>query len=57
MSRPPAKPDHQFSAKPINPPEPANYTDELTAEQLAYLRTYAPQDESLMGSLVHEFRW
>jgi hypothetical protein len=36
---------------------PADYDDELTNAQLDALRTCAPQDESKMGALVHEFTW
>lgn len=58
MSTPPAKRDPRAAiAAPIPPPEPADYSDELTAEQLAALRQLAPQDEVDMGDLVHEFRW
>lgn len=41
----------------VPPPKAADYSDELTAEQLDTLRQCAPQDESQMGALVYEFRW
>lgn len=42
-------------AKPeVPPPEPADYSDEMTQAQVDALRQHAPQDESKMGSLVHE---
>lgn len=41
----------------LPPPEPADYSDELTDAQIEALRQYAPQDESKMGALVHEFSW
>lgn len=44
-------------AAKIPSPPPANYDDELTPAQLAALRLLAPQNESEMGDLVHEFRW
>ncbi len=58
MSAPPPKTDMRASGlRPIAPPAPADYTDEVTAEQYEALRRFAPQDESKMGALVHEFRW
>jgi hypothetical protein len=58
MTRPPPELDpRRAGAKPVAPPEPADYSDEITPAQLAELRKFAPQDESLMGALVHEFRW
>lgn len=56
MTTAPHKRDPRADA-PIPPPEPADYSDELTPEQLAALRQLAPQDEADMGDLVHEFRW
>ena len=41
----------------IPPPPPADYSDELSNTQIEVLRSYAPQDESKMGPVVHEFRW
>lgn len=41
----------------IPAPEPVDYSDELTKEQIDALREFAPQDESKMGALVHEFTW
>lgn len=38
-------------------PTPADYSDELTKEQIDALRELAPQDESKMGALVHELCW
>lgn len=45
------------AAAPIPAPEPADYTDELSADQIEALRGFAPQDEAEMGALVHEFAW
>ncbi|MES1157221.1 MAG: hypothetical protein ABUL73_05525 [Alphaproteobacteria bacterium] len=41
----------------IPPPKHADYSDELTDEQINALREYAEQDESKMGALVYEFTW
>ena len=38
-------------------PEPADYSDELTEEQIEALRRAYPQKEAAMGRLVHEFGW
>lgn len=38
-------------------PPPADYSDELTAAQLAAMRMEWTQDEAEMGPLVHEFKW
>lgn len=38
-------------------PEPADYSDELSNEQIDVLRKVATQDETKMGALVHEFVW
>ena len=54
---PPNRDPRAASAAPLPAPEPADYSDELTIEQVAALRECAPQDEAEMGDLVHEFRW
>ena len=45
------------TAAPISRPAHADYSDEISTAEIAALRQFAPQDESLMGALVHEFRW
>lgn len=55
MSRTP-KPDAMRGRGAVLPaPEPADYSDEMTEAQVDALRRCAPQDESAMGPLVHEF--
>ena len=54
---PPLRDPLATTGSPIPPPEPADYTDELSAEQLDVLREVVTQDESKMGPLVHEFTW
>lgn len=54
---PPLMDPRAAAGSPIPAPEPADYSDEVTAEQIAALRQRAPQHESDMGDLVHEFRW
>ncbi len=44
-------------APAIPAPTPADYSDELSGAQVDALRKHAPQDESKMGHLVHEFTW
>ena len=56
-NRPPKRDPRNAKAAAIKPVEPADYSDELTSEQLAVLRRLAPQRESEMGDLVHEFKW
>ena len=56
-NRPPKRDPRAATAAPVPPVEPADYSDELTSEQLAVLRRLAPQAESEMGDLVHEFKW
>jgi len=56
-NRPPMYDPRAARGTPISAPEPADYSDELTPEQLAALRHLAPQVESEMGDLVHEFQW
>jgi hypothetical protein len=52
------RPDHDRAPPASIPaPKPADYSDELTKAQLAALREHAPQDETKMGALVHEFSW
>ena len=51
------RPDPLGKKPAITPPKPADYSDELTNEQIEALKSYAPQDESQMGELVYEFRW
>ena len=38
-------------------PAAADYSDEITEDQLATLRNVWTQDESAMGPVVHEFKW
>lgn len=55
MSRTP-KPDAvRGRGAVLPPPEPADYSDELTEAQAEAMRRTAPQDETGMGPLVHEF--
>lgn len=51
------KADLRAARPAVPPPPPADYSDELTKAQLAELRKLAPQRESEMGPLVHEFTW
>ena len=55
--RPPKKDPRAPEGRPVPAPKPADYSDEISNEQDAALRTYAPQDESKMGPLVHELAW
>lgn len=57
MSGRPPRPDPLAVRPAFPPPEPADYSDELTEEQIEALREFAPQDESKMGALVYEFTW
>ncbi len=58
MSVRPPKPRSDKPQMPSMPPAlAADYDDELTPAQVAALQTYAPQNESEMGELVHEFTW
>lgn len=57
MSTRTPKLDHSARAPAIQPPEPADYSDELSKKHIDALRRCAPQDERRMGPLVHEFRW
>ena len=57
MSVPPMLRHDRVQAPSMPPAAPADYDDELTAAQIATLRTYAPQTEAEMGELVHEFTW
>lgn len=50
------KPDPNAAWKLPEPPA-ADYSDELTKEQIAALRAEWTQDESAMGPVVHEFKW
>lgn len=56
-NRPPKIDPRAAKAPSIPSVEPADYSDELTSEQLAVLRRSAPQTEARMGDLVHEFKW
>ncbi len=38
-------------------PKPADYSDEISTEQLALIRAIVTQDERKMGPVVHEFAW
>lgn len=51
------RPDPTRARPAFPPPAPADYSDELTDEQIDALRECAPQDESSMGALVYEFVW
>jgi hypothetical protein len=44
-------------AAAIPAPEPADYSDEVSLEQIEALRCFAPQNPAKMGPLVHEFTW
>ena len=50
------KPDHEAVSILPEPPE-ADYSDELTEIHIEALRSVWTQDESAMGSVVHEFQW
>ncbi len=56
MNRRQRKPEAP-AALAFPPPEPADYSDEMTEEQIDALRRAYPQEESAMGRLVHEFGW
>ena len=55
MSRTPKPDATRGRGAVLPPPEPANYSGELTEAQVDAMRRYAPQNESDMGPLVHEF--
>jgi hypothetical protein len=56
-NRPPKLDASAARGKPISPPKPADYSDEVSDAQVSALRSLVSQDESKMGALVHEFTW
>lgn len=51
------RPSAEAQGPAMPTPAPADYSDELTKEQIDALRELAPQEESKMGALVHELCW
>lgn len=56
-NRPPKMEGAAPSGRSIPAPKPADYSDEVSTAQIEALRSISCQDESKMGSLVHEFTW
>jgi hypothetical protein len=52
------RPSHENGDRlAVTPPKPADYSDELTDEQIAALKRVVTQNEKEMGPVVHEFTW